>query len=91
MTYTEEAILPKYLDAHFDVSASMNPDSTAFGASGIEYLVRFYSLEPSDLSVSWESESGVFLAEVPEPSAVLLFGASLLTLAALRCGHRSRC
>jgi len=62
----------------------MNGSSTALGASGVEYLARFYSLEPSDASVLWESESGVFLTEVPEPSTALLFGASLITLVALR-------
>lgn len=83
-TYAEETVVTKPLDVHLDVNATMNGSSTALGASGVEYLARFYSLEPSDASVLWESESGVFLTEVPEPSTALLFGASLLTLVALR-------
>ncbi len=83
-TYAEETIIAKHLDVHLDIVASMNTSSTALGASGVEYLARFDSLETSDAGVSWESESGVFLAEVPEPSTALLLGSSILTLAALR-------
>jgi len=83
-TYAEETVIAKQLNVHLDVYAAMNTTSTALGASGVEYLARFYSLEPSDLSVTWESESGVFLTQVPEPSTALLFGTSLISLAALR-------
>ncbi len=83
-TYAEETVVTKPLDVHLDVDAFMNGSSTALGASGVEYLARFYLLEPSDASVLWDSESGVFLTAVPEPSTTLLFGAGLIVLVALR-------